>query len=305
MKMTRCLSIIACSWLTSLAFAQVEHRVNLNDGSVIVDPVNALDSITFDIDAPAQMRLHRTDMTVLPITLLEVDTVAFGPMTTWTFEDPRDGNVYAAVMLGDQCWMAENLRFLPSVVGAGTGSNTGFWYYVHGYIGLDAAVAMATPAYSTYGVLYNWSAAMQGAPSSTNNPSGVQGICPDGWHLPSDDEVKQLEIFLGLSLTQANNTGYRGTNQGSRLAGDVSLWNADALTANPFFGSLGFDGLPGSLRSIGSFGNTLGEQFAWWTATGQTATTAWYRNLQYSQTGILRNHIEREFGMSVRCVCNQ
>lgn len=303
--MNRTTLLCACVALISSVTAQVEHRVNLNDGTVIVDPVSALDSITFDLSGTPALNLHRSDLSVLPIALLDVDSIAFGPMTSWTFEDARDGNVYAAVMLGDQCWMAENLRYLPSVVGGSSGSNVNPWYYVHGYAGMDASAAMALPAYSTYGVLYNWSAAMQGAASSSANPSGVQGVCPDGWHLPSDDEVKQLEMFLGLSMAQANNTGYRGNNQGSRLAGNAALWTPDALTANPLFGSSGFNALPGSVRSIGSFGNTVGEQSAWWTATGQTATTAWYRNVQYTQTGILRNHIEREFGMAVRCVCDQ
>lgn len=303
--MTRPTTFLASALALATASAQVEHRVHLIGGTVITDPVNTLDSITFNLGGTPELRLHRSDLTVLPIAVADVDTADFGPMATWTFEDPRDGNVYTAITLGDQCWMAENLRYLPSVVGGNTGSNTGPWIYVHGYMGMDAFAAMATPAYGTYGVLYNWPAAMQGAPSSTSNPSGVQGICPDGWHLPSDDEVKQLEMYLGLSMAQANNTGYRGTNQGSRLAGNAALWTADALTANPFFSNSGFMGLPGSVRSIGSFGNTIGEQFAWWTATGQTTTTAWYRNLQYSQTGILRNHIEREFGMAVRCVCDQ
>lgn len=303
--MTRPTTILACTLALSSAFAQVEHRVHLIGGTVITDPVNAVDSITFDLSGTPELRLHRSDLTVLPVVLTEVDSADFGPMATWTFEDIRDGNVYTAITLGDQCWMAENLRYLPNVVGGNSGSNASPWFYVHGYMGMDVAAAMATPAYATYGVLYNWPAAMQGAASSTSNPSGVQGICPDGWHLPSDEEMKQLEMHLGLSMAQANNTGYRGTNQGSRLAGNSTLWTADALTANPFFGSSGFMGLPGSVRSIGSFGNTISEQFAWWTATEQTTTTAWYRNLQYSQTGILRNHIEREFGMAVRCVCDQ
>lgn len=303
--MNRSTALLVFALAFASAAAQVEHRVHLFGGAVVTDPVNALDSITFDLGVTPELRLHRTDLTVLPIALTDVDSVDFGPMATWTFVDPRDSNVYAAVTIGDQCWMAENLRYLPSVVNAAVGGTSTPWQYVHGYTGMDTALAMATPAYTTYGVLYNWAAAMQGASGSSTIPSGVQGICPDGWHLPSDDEVKQMEMHLGLTVAQANALNYRGTDQGSRLAGNAALWEDGDLEANAFFGSAGFNGLPGSVRSLGSFNNTLGEQFAWWTATDHGMDEAWYRGLHYSLTGILRNNIEREYGLSVRCVCDQ
>ncbi len=290
---------------TLQAQAQIEHRVNLTDGSVIAHPVNTIDSITFNTDGVPYMEIHFTDASTVEVELAEVDTVSFGTMSTWTFTDPRDDNEYTAVMIGDQCWMAENLRYLPGVVGPASGHATVPLYYVHGYNGTNASTAMTTPNYQTYGVLYNWPAAMQGAASSSSNPSGVQGACPPGWHLPSDEEVKQLEMFLGLTQAQANNTGYRGTNQGSRLAGNAPLWDPGALTDHALFGNTGFDALPGSVRSLGAFGNTLGEQFALWTATDNGPTNAWYRGLHYTQTGVLRTSIQREYGMSVRCVCDQ
>ena len=293
----------ACSLL---AQAQVEQRVNLLDGSVINHPVNAIDSITFSTAGPSALEIHLMDNSVIPVELVDVDTVAFGNMSTWTFEDPRDGNVYAATTIGDQCWMAENLRYLPNVVGGASGSAAAWLYYVHGYNGTNVNAAMATSHYQTYGVLYNWRAAMQGAPSSSTNPSGVQGACPPGWHLPSDAEVKQLELYLGLSQSQANNTGYRGTNQGSRLAGNAGLWENGDLKTHQLFGNTGFDALPGSLRSLGTFGfsNTIGEQFGMWTAT-ENGSNAWFRNLYYTQTGVYRSSIQKEYGMSLRCVCDQ
>jgi len=305
--MKRCIlpSLLCSTAFIGSVHAQVEHRVHLLDGTVIAHPTTAIDSIVFDQSGTTLMRIHLLNGTQADVLVAEIDSADFAPLTTWTFEDPRDGNEYDAMMIGDQCWMVENLRYLPAVVGGNVGSTATPRYYVHGYTGMDVAAAMASPAYGTYGVLYNWPAAMQGAASSSTNPSGVQGICPDGWHLPSDEEMKQLEIFLGLSVAQANNTGYRGSSQGSRLAGNAALWTPEALTAHALFGTSGFDAIPGSVRSLGAFGLTIGEQSAWWTATEQTGTTAWYRNVQYTQTGVLRNHIEREYGMSVRCVCDQ
>lgn len=305
MKATRTFSFVLASACTLLGQAQIEHRVNLTDGSVIAHPVNNIDSITFNTDGVSSMTIHLSDATSVPVELAEVDTVAFAAVNTWSFTDPRDDNEYAVVMIGDQCWMAENLRYLPSVIPGNAGTAAAWNYYVHGYMGTDVAAAMATPNYQTYGVLYNWPAAMQGEAGSNTNPSGVQGVCPPGWHLPSDEEVKQLEMFLGISQSQANNTGYRGANQGSRLAGNAPLWDPDALIGHALFGNTGFDALPGSVRSLGAFGNTLGEQFALWTATDHGSPNAWYRGLHYTQTGVLRNNIERDYGMSVRCVCDQ
>ncbi|MGI6410801.1 MAG: FISUMP domain-containing protein [Bacteroidales bacterium] len=83
--------------------------------------------------------------------------------------DARDGNAYKTVKIGNQIWLAENLKYLPSVVGPGTESESTPYYYVYGYNGTNVTDAKATSNYATYGVLYNWTAAMD--------------ACPDGWHL--------------------------------------------------------------------------------------------------------------------------
>jgi len=113
---------------------------------------------------------------------------------TGTLVDPRDGQVYNTVRIGKQWWMAENMAAVkysdgtPLVDGTGAGDITGdyttkyyFWYN-------DDSVTNAP----VYGALYTWAAAMNGASSSDANPSGVQGVCPSGWHIPSDAEWKEL-----------------------------------------------------------------------------------------------------------------
>ena len=74
--------------------------------------------------------------------------------------------------------MAENLRYLPRVAGSGMGLETTPYIYVYGYNGNSVEEAKATANYQTYGVLYNWLAAMNKETSSETNPSGVQGVCP-------------------------------------------------------------------------------------------------------------------------------
>ena len=99
----------------------------------------------------------------------EVDSVIFyKPIvaqndTAGTFTDSRDGNEYNWVQIGNQVWMAENLAYLPSVnmVADGSEDAAGSYYYVYGYDGTNVTDAKATANYTTYGVLYNWTAAME------------------------------------------------------------------------------------------------------------------------------------------------
>jgi uncharacterized protein (TIGR02145 family) len=127
--------------------------------------------------------------------------LAFTNIVNGIILDERDGQIYSTVRIGDQIWMAENLRYFPgfpdptSVNLPEDGSTTEPRYYAYGYYGpetLDIAIAN----FVNYGILYNWPAAMQGEESSSSNPSGVQGVCPDGWHLPSEAEWVQLTDFV-------------------------------------------------------------------------------------------------------------
>ena len=93
--------------------------------------------------------------------------------------------------------MAENLAYLPEVRPPKDYSPDNDLKYVYDYIDYNTDEAKASFNYSTYGVLYNWTAAMGDATGSVVDPSGVQGICPDGWHLPSDDEWFELILLFG------------------------------------------------------------------------------------------------------------
>lgn len=212
-----------------------------------------------------------------------------------SFKDPRDGAVYKTVTIGSQVWMAENLKYLPSVAEPTTISETDPYYYVYGYdtnsipdakVTTSVTDAKATVNYQTYGVLYNWSAAMEGSTSSSANPSGVQGVCPSGWHLPSDAEWTELEIFLG------NDAGVKLKN--------TSGWNNNGNGSN----SSGFTGLPGGSLYYDGF-TGIGDNGWWWSSTEGDEGFAgyiWTRRLRSNSVNILRSNDYREEGRSVRCV---
>jgi len=215
-----------------------------------------------------------------------------------------DDNVYQTVVIGNQEWMAENMKAthfsdgtpIPKVFRDG-------WYDL---IETDKAYCWydddSTSNAATYGVLYTWAAAINGVASSNNNPSGVQGVCPDGWHIPSDNEWKELELYLGMTQTATDSTGFhRGTNEGSKLAGDNDLWTNGNLENDAEFGSSGFLALPGGRRDVlDDIG--LGESTDFWSATESTSSEALRRLLSYNSSGISRINSTKSNCLSVRCL---
>jgi uncharacterized protein (TIGR02145 family) len=210
-------------------------------------------------------------------------------ITYGSFTDPRDGNVYQTVIIGNQEWMAENLKYLPSVAGSNTGSETTPYYYVYGYEGTNVNNAQATANYSTYGVLYNWPAAMNLQASSNTNPSGVQGVCPTGWHLPSDDEWTELTNYLdgtsvaGAKLKETGTTHWISPNTGAT--------NETGFTALPG-GGRGDDQVFGYYRSYGY----------WWSATEKYTFSAWNRVMHHGTIIVYRSSPNKQVGFSVRCL---
>lgn len=194
-----------------------------------------------------------------------------------------DGNVYKTVKIGSQIWMAENLAYLPAVHPPTSGSYTEPRYYVYGYTGSDVVAAKQQANYTTYGVLYNWPAA--------------NAACPPGWHLPSDDEWKQLEKELGMTQAQADAIGWRGTDQGTQMKTISGWWHNENGT-----NTSGFSGLPGGeCDGDGSF-DMMDLNGSWWSSTEHFTYGAWYRSLSYNYAGFTRNDHDKEYGISVRCI---
>jgi len=166
------------------------------------------------------------------------------------FTDLRDNNHYNVVKIGDQVWMAENLRYLPSVFPFNDSAKYIPRYYVYGYNGTVVADAKASSNYSTYGVSYNWAAAMNGDASSNTNPSGVQGICPEGWHLPSKSEWVQLSDYLGGGSVAGGKLKEAGT----------SHWNSPNTGAT---NETGFNALPAGIAIVSGFSGIRNYTIYW------------------------------------------
>lgn len=215
--------------------------------------------------------------------------------TSDTYTDQRDGNVYHTVIIGNQTWMAENLRYLPSVTGPATGSETIPYYYVNDYNGTSVNEAKATSNYNTYGVLYNWPAACSS--------------CPAGWHLPTDAEWTQMENYLS-----ENGYNYDGTTGDIRAKIAKSLADTKGWVISTNTGSVGntdyseyrnksgFKALPGASRSTSGVFNSPGYMSYWWNATEYSTQSASQRYLRNSDINVFRLNGPKGFGLSVRCV---
>ena len=216
-----------------------------------------------------------------------------------------DGNTYHTIELGDQWWMVNNLKTthyadgteIPLVESATVWEALGYEEKAFCYYNNDE-----NNEEYTYGALYTWAAVMNGNLSSDSIPSGVQGVCPDGWHVPSDAEWKELEMFLGMSAAAIDSVGLRGSNQGSKLSSSASFWKDGYLDSNPDFGSSGFHAQPGGGRRYnGTFGHK-GDNANFWTATEYSNVRAWGRHIYSAYSSVHRYRNVKSDGFSVRCV---
>ena len=160
---------------------------------------------------------------------------------TGTITDSRDGQTYNIVKIGNQWWMAENLNVGTYVVSIYTGSS-------HSDVSDNGTIEKYCPdndeSYcNTYGGHYDWNEMMQYYPSDSGYIGTIQGICPDDWHIPTDAELKTLEMHLGMSQADADNTFWRGTDEGGKMKETgTTYWNSPNTGATH---SSGFTALPG------------------------------------------------------------
>lgn len=189
-----------------------------------------------------------------------------------------DGNTYPVVQVGDQCWMAKNLAVTHYANGDSIAHVPYAWY---------AQTAGAWCTYdnlavndTVYGKLYNW-----------YTVADARGLCPAGWHMPTDADWGPVITLYGGASTA-----------GGALKALSPLWaapNADATNIS------GFTGLPGGVRSdAGNFIN-LGTDGFFWSATDQQASSAWEWHLHHDWGGVDHGGALKQVGASCRCVYDQ
>lgn len=206
--------------------------------------------------------------------------------------DP-DGRTYNVVKIGDQVWMEENLAYLPEINSPPQGSDTIKHYYVYDYEGNNVKDAKSTDQYMKYGVLYNWCATLDGDSLSEDNTTTIQGICPDGWHLPSSEEFSPL---TNVYVTWRSNL--RSTEEW------VEGWNGNNRT--------GFNAYPGGYRAnYGTdtfFKEVHAGAFFWTTTLFESDEPVWdnyvriLKLLMFGQIGERPGWSNFSEGLSVRCI---
>ncbi|NTW31018.1 MAG: hypothetical protein HGB12_00010 [Bacteroidetes bacterium] len=215
------------------------------------------------------------------------------------FTDSRDSKTYNTVLIGTQCWMAKNLNYSTSgsyINSSSEQTNNGS---VEKYcFGNNEANC------TTYGGLYQWAEVMGYKDNCSNTVSlqpaiPVQGICPTGWHVPTDAEWTSLTTYLGT------NFGY-SLNIAKSMAA-TSGWNANSTSGNvgnnqAINNSSGFNALPAGYRDISSTFGDGGIGSYWRTATEGDATHSWHRSISSDYAVVTRFDDIKTYGFSVRCI---
>jgi uncharacterized protein (TIGR02145 family) len=193
--------------------------------------------------------------------------------------DMRDMQTYNTVQIGTQCWMAENLNI--GIMITGTSANNGIIEkFCYGNIATNC---------DTYGGLYLWDEMMQ-----YSTQPGIQGICPDGWHIPTDVEWCTLTVFIDPTVN-CSATGWSGTNAGTKMK-STSGWVSGNGT-----NTSGFTALPGGWRQYPNYFYAVGYGAYFYSST-ESVNFVWNRSLTYNNPKVYRIDHDKGWGYSVRCV---
>jgi uncharacterized protein (TIGR02145 family) len=198
-----------------------------------------------------------------------------------------EGKIYSTIQVFSQCWLKQNLNVGTMIPGTMGQSNNGS---IEKYCYNNEEDSCAK-----YGGLYDWWETMQ-----YNAQIGKQGICPPGWHIPSDEEWKVLEGAVdsqyGIGDTTWDIEGYRGFDAGKNLK-TIKGWYPGSDGADLF----GFSALPGGYHiSDSSF--SAGYSGYWWSSSLHQVNYAWFRSFGCSYPDVYMTTSSRDFGFSERCI---
>ncbi|MCF8303670.1 MAG: hypothetical protein K9I94_10390 [Bacteroidales bacterium] len=242
-----------------------------------------IDVGTYEISLKARNSQGFTDTTSQSVTVTTSGNTGCKDVTEVEYQ----GKTYQTVEIGNQCWLKQNLDVGVMINGSKDQEDNGT---IEKY-----CYENNTDNCDTYGALYQWDEMMK-----YTEENGIQGICPDGWHIPTDTEWKALEMRLGMTQAQADQKEFRGDDEGGKLkeeGGDHwKVPNKGATNASGFT-ALG----AGNRNTTKDFTNQLKNAY-FWTSTVYDNARAWHRNLYYDNTGVYRFEYHRNNAFSVRCL---
>ena len=203
--------------------------------------------------------------------------------------DVRDGKTYNTVLIGSQCWMAQNLNIGTLINGSANQTNNQV-IEKYCYNDLESNCEI-------YGGLYQWDEAMQYVTTL-----GVQGICPAGWHMPTDGEWCTVTHFLDPDVN-CGDWDWSGTNSGGKMKSTGTIEAGTGLWNSPNTGATnesGFTAIPAGRSGYGF--NFIGDYSYWWSSSEYFTSLALSRRLDYNYSSVYIAGYNKSFGFSVRCL---
>lgn len=198
-----------------------------------------------------------------------------------------DGNIYKTVVIGNNRWMAENLKTTAFNDGTDISCVEKQSDWISLNYGAYSCYKNNKNYADTFGLLYNWYAVNSGK------------LCPIGWRVPSDEEWKILEgnvdSKFSIGDTEWDKSGLRGFDAGQRLK-SVNGWRPGVTGTDDF----GFSALPGGEHLSHFYAG--GSSGFWWSSTEASTSSAYYRSLIYSFELVARDTHPKRMGFSVRCI---
>lgn len=276
-----------------ISLAQTRQNINKNTGTVS-NVLTTIDSIRFS-GSSTTMEVVLQDGTVESHSISDIQNVNFisasqhscgatnvhNPNLSYGSLTDQQGNVYKTIVIGNQEWMAENLKTNIYRNGEPITTNLTFEEWLNSAITQMGAWTFYfnnSQNDCPYGKLYNWYAV-----------TDPRHVCPTGWHVPTDGEWTTLTDYLGGESVAG----------GKMKSTGLQYWispNTDATNES------GFSGLPGGSRfSSGQFTN-IGLNGIWWSSSENTIAYAWDRSLNYDDANAVRFPPNKTNGSSVRCL---
>jgi uncharacterized protein (TIGR02145 family) len=195
-----------------------------------------------------------------------------------SFTDERDDQIYTTKQIGTQCWMTEHLNYGTMIPGSqNQQQNPIIEKYCYDNLNTNCEI---------YGALYQWNEVME-----YQNTPGVQGICPELWHIPTDAESETLISYLGGAAVAGGKLKEAG----------YTHWDPPNTGAT---NESGFTALGGGFRTLTGTFQSQKKSTYFWSSTEVNAANTWYRNLDFLYASAGHYNDSKNYGLGLRCLRN-